>query len=174
MGPGENPLVQQCALTRRLQWNFQLGLESYMELILTRNFCTELIVSTKTYQMKSASPGRSLINSLKRPAFGWLCLVALTGFLFAQGFSGNSQHPKFLPQTRLPLDLPEAYGLAISRIGVVSNKFHCVSATRIDPTNDWATGWTFMFSNTNGVRASVKVYFNKDVWVDPTSAALLK
>ena len=73
-----------------------------------------------------------------------------------------------------PLALPVAYALALRRIGPATNRFHCVTATCLERSNNWSTGWTFEFSSTNAQHATVKVFFNTRVWLDPQTAALLK
>jgi hypothetical protein len=111
---------------------------------------------------------------LAQAIVGTLILTAWTGLLLAQGVSGSSHHPSYDPKKPLPLPLPEAYVLAVNRMGVATNRFHCVRATCVDMDNQWSTGWRFGFSDTNGEGVSVKVFFNKDVWLDPQSAALIR
>jgi hypothetical protein len=100
--------------------------------------------------------------------------AACVGLAFAQGLSGSSHHPGFDPKRPPPLPLPEAYTLATTRLGSATNSFFCVSATCVESVNFMTTGWTFGFSNTNGQIAKVKVFFNKDVYIDPQSSELLK
>jgi len=100
-----------------------------------------------------------------------VCLVS--GLLFAQGYSGSSRHLSLDPKKPLPLTLPDAYVIAVKRIGAATNRFHCVTATCLDATNQWSTGWTFSFSNTNSGQVTVKVFFNKEIWIDMNSSALL-
>jgi hypothetical protein len=103
-----------------------------------------------------------------------LAITIATGLVFAQGFSGSSQHPGFDPKRPPPLALPEAYTLATARLGATTNRFFCVSATCVEPAGFSIKAWTFGFSNTNGQMARVKVFFNQDVFVDARSVELLK
>jgi hypothetical protein len=97
-------------------------------------------------------------------------LVALGGgFLFAQGFSGSSVHPKYDFRGPPPLEISKAYALAIARLGGATNRFYCVTASCVEPSNHWSSGWTFGFSNTNGRIAHVRVLFNQEAYVEDRS-----
>jgi hypothetical protein len=112
---------------------------------------------------------------LKCSIFMLAALTACSGLLFAQGFSGSSQHPTYDPKMPPPLALPEAYTLVLTRIGAATNRFYCVTASWLEKNNEWSKGWTFGFSNTNGEIAQVKVFFfDKQVFIDAHSAELLK
>jgi hypothetical protein len=100
--------------------------------------------------------------------------ASAVGFVFAQGWSGNSHLPTFDSKKRPPLALPQAYAVAERHIGPATNRFFCVTATCVDSTNTVSTGWSFGFSDTNGSHATVKVLFNTEVWIDEHSATLLK
>ena len=105
---------------------------------------------------------------------GTLILVASAALIFAQGFTGSSHHPVYDSQKPIPMALPEAYALAVTHVGIATNRFHCIAASCRESTSQWSTGWIFEFSDTNGIHAKVKVFFNKDVWADTNSAALLR
>jgi hypothetical protein len=80
--------------------------------------------------------------------------------------SGGRRWSKFQtydPRTPPPLALPDAYRLAMVRIGAATNRFHCVAASCLEMTNSGFTGWTFWFSNTNVQRIRVDVFFDKEV-----------
>ena len=87
--------------------------------------------------------------------------------LFAQsiidGRRVNGVPQLYDPKTVPPLTLPEAYAMAIAHIGKATNQFHCITASCIEMTNGGFTGWTFRFSDTNGRRSSVNVFFDKEV-----------
>ena len=67
--------------------------------------------------------------------------------------------------------LPEAYSLALTKLGQDTNQFYCVKTTCLDQLGTISTsdgqhhaggdGWTFEFSNTNGLLKKVFVYFDK-------------
>src|SRR5262249_36499369 len=115
------------------------------------------------------------MGALALTAASGLVLLAWTGRLaFAQGLAGSSQHPGFNQKMRPPLELPEAYTLATTRLGAATNRLFCVSATCVEPVNSSTQGWTFGFSNTNGQIAKVKVFFNRDVFIEAPDAELLK
>ena len=101
-------------------------------------------------------------------------LAASTSLLLAQGWLGNPQLPVYDGKNKPPLSLPDAYATAIGRIGPATNRLYCVNASCLDMTNQLSTGWLFDFSNTNGQRATVKVLFNSEVYIDAKSASLLK
>ena len=103
-----------------------------------------------------------------------LLLWATVGFLFGQGLAGSSHHPSYDLKRPLPLTLPEAYLLAIGQVGPATNRFYCITASCLEKTDQWSTGWTFSFLNTNAQRATVNVFFNKHVSIDPQSAKILK
>ena len=94
------------------------------------------------------------------------------GGLFAQSILGSggrrwTKYQTYGPKDRPPLALTEAYTLAVARLGPATNRFHCISASVLEMggTNGW-TGWTFWFSNTNGDRASMWVFFDGGVTCD--------
>jgi hypothetical protein len=95
-----------------------------------------------------------------------LAIIAISGFLFAQGLAGSNRGPGgylgiYEGGTPPPVSLPEAYDLALAHIGPASNSFYCVRASCVDTNGH--RGWTFTFANTNGQRGRVIVYFTKDV-----------
>lgn len=97
-----------------------------------------------------------------------LVAVAATGFLLAQGRAGSNQiiHSQFRsydPGSSPPLSLPEAYGLALSYLGAASNTQYCVAASCLENTNNFRTGWNFVFATTNAECGLVFVYFDKSV-----------
>jgi hypothetical protein len=104
--------------------------------------------------------------------------VLFAGFLFAQSIviSGGRRFTKYQsydPKTRPSLALPEAYALALNQIGPKTNQFHCLTASCIEMTNNGFTGWRFTFSNTNGQRVGLSVFFDGWVHIDnPGSEAL--
>jgi hypothetical protein len=90
--------------------------------------------------------------------------------LMAQGMVGDGTHryskyPTYDPKTPPPMILPDAYALALARIGASSNDFHCVAANCLELTNAGFTGWTFSFLNTNGQHGRVDVYFDGAVFI---------
>src|SRR5262245_45075739 len=99
-----------------------------------------------------------------------LVIVIGIGAVFAQGWSGSSHLPTFDFKRPPPLTLPQAYAVAEKRIGTATNRFYCLAASCLDPTNKVSTGWVFEFSNTNGERAVIKVLSNTEVWIDERSA----
>jgi hypothetical protein len=97
-------------------------------------------------------------------------IITSGGVRWAQPQSYDSKTPP-------PLALPEAYALALGNLAWApgaTNRFHCISASclELSNSNGW-TGWTFWFSNTNGDRASVVVFFDGGVTADAGSAKLL-
>lgn len=98
------------------------------------------------------------------------------GLLFAQGrvFSGPAK--PYDPKTPPVLTLPRAFALAVAHIGSATNRFYCLSAICLERTLPGYPGWVLWFSNTNGERARVEVYFgDKDAYIpDAKSAALLR
>src|ERR1043166_8031312 len=99
----------------------------------------------------------------------FLGVALCAGIVFAQGFSGSSQHPSYDVKKPLPLSLPEAYALAMFKLGDATNTFHCVTATCLG-TGGRSKGWTFGFSSTNAEPLSIKVFFyNAEAWVDRKS-----
>jgi hypothetical protein len=106
-----------------------------------------------------------------------LCADTLPGirFLLAQGQTGSSYHPAYDINKPPPINLVEAYGLAAQHLGEATNRVHCVTATCHDRDGSRSAAWTFEFSNTNGHRANVKVFFSdKSVWIDPNTVSALK
>jgi hypothetical protein len=129
----------------------------------------------KTEKKTSLKSKASRFNTTMQRVVGVLCAVASTaGLLFAQGWSGSSHLPTFDSKRPPPLTLVQAYAIAEKRIGTATNRFYCVTASCLDPTNRVSTGWVFEVSNTNGDRAIIKVLFNSEVSIDERSAALLK
>ena len=97
-----------------------------------------------------------------------LAAVAVTGLLLAQGRSGSNQivHSQFRsydPGTPPPLSLPEAYGLALAHLGAATNGQYCVAVSCLEKTNNFRTGWNFVFATTNRECGLVFVYFDKTV-----------
>jgi hypothetical protein len=133
-------------------------------------------MKTKSLENQNSS---SHLNK-RRPSLALLhlsfCVVMLAAInpLFGQGETGSSHHPTYDTRQPLLLSLTEAYGLALAKIGTATNQVHCVSATCLQKDNLRSSGWTFTFSNTKGDCATVKVFFNKDVWIDPSTSMALK
>ena len=89
-----------------------------------------------------------------------LLVTAFAASLIAQTLSYD-------PKGKPPIALPEAYSLVISNLAKypsATNRFHCISAScaEMSGSNGW-TGWTFWFSNTNGDRARMRVFFDGEV-----------
>ena len=106
-----------------------------------------------------------------------LLLTAAASLLFAQGIFFSGTGKPYDPKEGPPrLALPQAYRMAVAHIGTATNRFYCVSASCLEKTLPVAAGWVFWFSNTNGERARVEVYFRSKVAYipDAKSAALLK
>jgi hypothetical protein len=127
--------------------------------------------------MKTKTKAQS--NSLlKRTVCGLSATALATGLLLAQGKVGSGTHrysvvPSYDPKTPPPVSLPEAYALAVAHIGTATNQFHCVAASCLEMTNAGFTGWTFSFSDTNGQRGRVVVYFDKEVSIVARSGEVL-
>ena len=100
---------------------------------------------------------------MKRIMFGIFASALGIIFLMAQGkVSSSGPYPVFPPydpRTPPPLSMGEAYALAVAHLGRATNQFYCITASCLQTTNDPFTGWTFSFSNTNGQRGRVNVYF---------------
>jgi hypothetical protein len=65
----------------------------------------------------------------------------------------------FDPRERPTLALPQAYQIATQAMGSLTNDFYCVSA---------ATGsgeWEFVFYNTNAIRKTALVEYDKKVFL---------
>ncbi len=116
---------------------------------------------------------------MKKPLTVIVCLVTIggAGLLVAQSIvmsGGNRLSPfqTYDPKTRPPLTLPEAYPLAVAKLDTTAvrlgttNRFYCVTASCLEMTNHGFTGWTFGFSNTNGQRIRVSVFFDKQTTCD--------
>jgi hypothetical protein len=138
-------------------------------------------MKTKTISNRRAHAVWDVLKLALADRFLRLALAAavLGGLAFAQGTitSGGKRLSRFQsydPKTPPPLDLPNAYELAISRIGAASNRIHCVSATCLELTNNGFTGWTFWFSDTNSQRARIDVFFDKEVYVGIPSDQVLR
>jgi|ERR1035441_2222144 hypothetical protein len=109
---------------------------------------------------------------MKRLIIFGLATASVVGFVLAQGSitSGGVRWTKFQTydaRTPPPLSLSEAYTLALAHIDPASNIFYCVSASCLEKTNNGWTGWRFLFSNTNGQKGRVVVYFDREIgpWV---------
>jgi hypothetical protein len=93
--------------------------------------------------------------------------AAVAGVLLAQSIIDGKRMDgrpwSYDPKTVPPLALPEAFAMAVHHIGKATNRFHCVAASCLEMTNDGFTGWTFRFSDTNGQRGRVNVYFDRKV-----------
>lgn len=76
-------------------------------------------------------------------------------------------------RTPPPLTLPQAYEIALVRLGESTNRFYCLTASCVEMTNRGFTGWTFLFSNTNAQHARVDVYFDKATHINPQGEAVL-
>jgi hypothetical protein len=105
-------------------------------------------------------------------------IIAAAGILFAQGtlVSGGKRWTSvqtYDAKTPPPLALAEAYALGLNRVGRATNRFYCIHASCLELTNNGFTGWTFWLSNTNGQRARVDVFFDKEVYIDPQSSETL-
>ena len=64
------------------------------------------------------------------------------------------------------------YGEPESRLILAASRIYAPNC--VENSNQWPTGWTFEFSNTNGQHARVKILFNTEMSIDPQSAELLK
>ena len=119
---------------------------------------------------------------MKRIVVGLVAATVATGLLVAQSFIGGgpprSAQPN--PPRRPPLlSLPEAFTLAMSQLGAVSNRYYCVAANcmndlpRIEAgANHGSKGWTFGFSNSDGDRVRIFVFFDKTTGIDAVSGVL--
>src|SRR6266436_2848729 len=103
-----------------------------------------------------------------------MCLLtSAVGFLLAQGINpsgGNSPRryrSPYDPKTRPPVAMPEAYSLAAAYLGSATNRFYCVTATRLEMGLSGFPAWKFSWSDTNGERAYIEVTFDKEVYPDP-------
>ena len=114
--------------------------------------------------------------TMRRVLFLALVLAGTAGLLFAQGRLSSGPGMPYDAKTPPPLSLSQAYALALGRIGPATNHFYCLSASCLDKTLPQYAGWVLWFSNTNGERARVEVYFqSKSADIpDATSAALLR
>ena len=97
-----------------------------------------------------------------------LGLTASAFLVLAQGKVGSGTHrqsayPSYDPKTRPPVEVGDAYLLAMQHLGLATNSYHCISASCVDRTNAGFTGWTFVFASTNGLRGRVNVYFDRQV-----------
>jgi hypothetical protein len=103
-------------------------------------------------------------------------VAASAGFLFAQGWIFHGPGKPYDAKTPPPQSLTEAYGVAMDRVGAATNRLYCVSASCLENPPPYYAGWVFWFSNTNGERARVEVFFgSKEAFVpDAKSAELLK
>ena len=111
---------------------------------------------------------RIVNRNMKTALLLFVAVGAATCLLLAQGRSGSNQivHSQFRsydPGTPPPLSLPEAYGLALAHLGAATNHQYCVAASCLENTNNYVTGWGFMFATTNRECGLVFVYFDKSV-----------
>jgi hypothetical protein len=117
-----------------------------------------------------------LLLSISLSVFGVAGLLAQS-VLSINGYHRLSKYQTYDPKRRPPLALPDAYALAVAKLPrVVTNRFHCISASVLEMSgSNGLTGWTFWFSNTNGDRASIWVFFDGLVTGAPLSGdAFLK
>ena len=101
--------------------------------------------------------------------FSVLLVIGLSAALAQSVINGRraSKYRTYDPKDRPPVSLPEAYPIALVRLGPATNRFHCVyaSVSELSNSNGW-TGWTFWFSNTNGERGRVIVFFDRGALLD--------
>ncbi|HEX5217995.1 MAG TPA: hypothetical protein VFZ59_00370 [Verrucomicrobiae bacterium] len=117
-------------------------------------------------------------SALVKLAFVWLVVGTAVCLTFSQGTvtSGNNRWTpvqSYDGKTPPPLTLPEAYEIALDRLGEVTNRFYCLTASCLEMTNRGYTGWTFCFANTNAQRARIDVYFDKATHLSPQSEEVL-
>ena len=79
-------------------------------------------------------------------------------------------------RTPPPLALGAAYSKAVLALGTATNQYYCRSVTCLKQLTTFVSsegycdsGWTFLFSNTNGASKNVYVYFNKAATVQVES-----
>jgi hypothetical protein len=112
---------------------------------------------------------------MKRMVPVTLAIVALAGMALAQRYAFSGPGKPYDAKTPPAKTLPQAYAQALAFIGPATNRFWCVSASCVESPS---AGWVLWFSNTNGQRARVDVYFGEKgahfYPPDSNSAALLK
>jgi len=114
-----------------------------------------------------------LLGQLPLMALSIVAVLSASHLPFAQGYSGSnpgrlSSNPIVYDSRKPPpLMLPEAYNLALTHMSGKTNTFYCVAASCLERTNSGWAGWTFLFSNTNGERTRVVVFYDKHTWTDP-------
>ncbi len=93
-----------------------------------------------------------------------LLLTSLVGALFAQGIfgAGGAQPKRYDSNNPPPLDLPQAYALAIAHVGTATNRLWCITGScQADWGTTTMTHWEFGFSNTNRELTKVYVFFDR-------------
>lgn len=109
-----------------------------------------------------------------------LVVVAAAGIALAQGLNpagGNSprrHRSPYDPKTRPPVSIEQAYSLAASYLGPATNRFYCTRATCLEMGLSGFPAWKFTWSDTNGQPAYVEVTFDKEVYPDPKTEAILR
>src|SRR6185369_14106798 len=102
--------------------------------------------------------------------FTAVIMFLATGFASGQsiidGYRMYGTSPPYDPRTPPPMTLPDAYALSQMYLGNFTSRWHCVSVNCLELTNNGLTGWKFVFSNTNGTRAKMEVYFDKIITSD--------
>ena len=95
-------------------------------------------------------------------------ILAQTQNNFSPGFRASLTQPGYDRKVPPPLTLDAAYGKALLEMGTATNQYHCIGATCLPRlmtlgTNDGHVyfGWTFEFSDTNGISKKVDVYFDR-------------
>jgi hypothetical protein len=126
-----------------------------------------------TYQLSGISVKATVLIVISM--FAAACLLLAQGNTQPPGGNGWRRYQSpYDPKARPPVEMPEAYALALARVGVSTNRFYCVTAGCLESTKRGLPGWTFCFSNTNGQRACVEVSFDREVDADSRSSELLK
>jgi hypothetical protein len=122
------------------------------------------LIFAQTNQSKQTSP------PLPPSAYGGLNSLPARGGSSGVSVGRTSSYDKKNPP---PLSLPDAYALALAELGSDTNQNYCISAACSDvipPIPNEGThgqgGWTFEFSNTNGIQKRVFVYFDKARYID--------
>ena len=83
-----------------------------------------------------------------------ITIVAMIGLASIIAFASIDGPVASTPKAFPPITLPEAYSLAMSKLGADTNTFHCTSADSSLNT------WCLSFYNTNGVLKTVVVSTN--------------
>jgi hypothetical protein len=128
--------------------------------------------------MKTKFLQNTRATTLIKLAFGWLAISTAACLTFSQGTVTSGENrwtavQSYDGKTPPPLALPEAYEIALGRLGEATNRFYCLTASCLEMTNRGFTGWTFWFSNTNAQRARVDVFFDKATRLGPQSEEVL-